>query len=184
MKDTKQFHPLKFGFTIVFVIIWQIWLVIRFISGDVPSLLYIIHVILAIIVDVNIVQFLIRLHKAKKKRSLSEDSRKWNKMWELWAVGKMESPYGELMTYYSEVCNGGHGQYFENVRNNGDLQKEMAELDKILPPEFRENLKKAYEASTDDDSTDGMMERCDAMFFENEALINQIMAACAAQIKL
>ena len=183
MKGKKQLDPPNLGFTIVFVIIWQIWLIIRFIYDDTRSPLYLIHVVLAIILDICIVRHLILLRKAKKNHTLSEDSEKWNRMWELWVMGEMESPYAELMTYYSEVCNGGHGQYFENVKNNGDLQKEMAELEKILPPEFRENLKKAYDTYVDD-STDGSMERCDTMFFENEEVITQIMAACAEKTNL
>lgn len=46
---------------------------------------------------------------------------KWNKMWELWSEGKIASPYAELMTYQSEVNNGGHNQYFTNVENTSDL---------------------------------------------------------------
>ena len=184
MKGKKPLDPWRLGFTIVFVICWQIWLIIRFLSGNTRSPLYIIHVVLAIIVDVKIARVLVLLRKEKKKHMLSEDSRKWNRMWELWVMGEMESPYAELMTYYSEVCNGGHGQYFENVRNNGDLQKEMAQLEKILPPEFRENLKKAYEADTDDGAPGRIGERCDMMFYENDEVIKQIMEARAAKIKL
>ena len=54
------------------------------------------------------------LHR-KKKGALTEAQLKWNKMWELWAEGKAGSPYAELMTYQSEVNNGGHSQYFSNV---------------------------------------------------------------------
>ena len=50
-----------------------------------------------------------------KKSELTEEQKKWNKMWDLWANGLTDSPYAELMTYQSEVYNGGHGQYFDNV---------------------------------------------------------------------
>ena len=53
----------------------------------------------------------------KKKVDLTEDQRKWNKMWELWGDGNVESPYGEIMTYQSEINNGGHSQYFFNTDN-------------------------------------------------------------------
>lgn len=190
VKEKKQFNPRLMRFHIVFTIIWQIYLVIRFICGDTQSPLYLLHVVLAIILDIKVVQLLVQWHKIKKKDTLSRASRKWNKMWELWAYGEIESPYRELMTYKAEVCNGGHGQYFENVGNLGDLQKEMAVLDQILPPELRENLKTAYEthllfeSDVCDDSVAETDSRCDMFFYENEEAVDQILKAYAATIKL
>ena len=46
----------------------------------------------------------------KKKVKLTEKELKWNKLWELWAEGHIDSPYSELMTYQSEINNGGHAQ--------------------------------------------------------------------------
>ena len=57
----------------------------------------------------------------KKKVELTEEQLKWNKMWDLWTDGNAESPYAELMTYQSEINNGGHGQYFCNIENNDDV---------------------------------------------------------------
>ncbi|MGN0805286.1 MAG: hypothetical protein ACI4MS_07880, partial [Candidatus Coproplasma sp.] len=51
----------------------------------------------------------------KKKGKLSDKQLKWNKMWKLWADEKAQSPYAELMTYQSEINNGGHAQYFFNL---------------------------------------------------------------------
>ena len=39
----------------------------------------------------------------KKKTELSDEQKKWNKMWDLWASGQVDSPYAELMTYRSEI---------------------------------------------------------------------------------
>ena len=61
----------------------------------------------------------------KKKVELTEEQLKWNKMWELWAEEKVASPYSELMTYQSEINNGGHSQYFTNIKNVSDIQKEV-----------------------------------------------------------
>lgn len=99
----------------------------------------------------------------KKKVELTEAQLKFNKMWELWAEEKAESPYAELMTYQSEVNNGGHSQYFCNVENVGDLQKEMAELGRVLPFDLNENLQKAYQAhlileKTEDEKAEEIME--------------------------
>ena len=82
----------------------------------------------------------------KKKVELTEEQLKWNKMWELWTEEKVKSPYSELMTYQSEINNGGHSQYFCNVENVSDLKKEMTVLEEILTPSLSKNLQKAYKA--------------------------------------
>ena len=56
---------------------------------------------------------------------LNKEQLQWNKMWDLWVEGEVDSPYAELMEYQSQVNNGGHDQYFINVDNNGNLKKEM-----------------------------------------------------------
>lgn len=78
----------------------------------------------------------------KKKVELTEEQLKRNKMGEAWNEEIVQSPYAELMTYQSEINNGGHSQYFCNVENVSDLQKEMSELQIIFTPILRENLKK------------------------------------------
>lgn len=113
--------------------------------------------------------------------SLSEKDRKWNKMWELWADGKVDSPYAQLMAYQSEINNGGHDQYFTNVENVGDLQIDLEELEKILPLKLNENVKKAYQAylileeNEDDEKPQEILEQCDDVFYENEQEINHIL---------
>lgn len=57
----------------------------------------------------------------KRKSELSREQKKWNKMWDLWAEHRADTPYAEVMTYQSEVNNGGHDQYFFNVEQTGDL---------------------------------------------------------------
>ena len=125
----------------------------------------------------------------KKKVELTEAQLKFNKMWELWTEEKAESPYAELMTYQSEVNNGGHSQYFCNVENVGDLQKEMAELGRVMPFDLNENLQKAYQAhlileKTEDEKAEEIMERCDDAFYENEQIINQLLEKYAEKIEL
>ena len=51
----------------------------------------------------------------EKRVEQTEKQLKLNKLWELWEEEKAASPYAELMTYQSEVNNGGHSQYFTNV---------------------------------------------------------------------
>ncbi|MBQ7116895.1 MAG: DUF4375 domain-containing protein [Clostridia bacterium] len=117
----------------------------------------------------------------KKKTELTEEQLRWNKMWDLWTEGETESPYTELMTYQSEINNGGHDQYFLNIGNTGDLQKEMSALGQLLSPELKENLRKAYEAyialeeNEEDEKAAENLEKCDNVFYEKEEEINNIL---------
>ncbi len=126
----------------------------------------------------------------KKKVELTEEQLKWNKMWELWSEEKSESPYAELMTYQSEVNNGGHDQYFTNVENVSDLQKEMSALETILSKKLVDNLKKAYKAylvleeKEEDEKAEEILEQCDDMFYENEEEINHALEEYCSKIEL
>jgi len=126
----------------------------------------------------------------KKKVELTEAQLKWNKMWELWTEEKTKSPYNELMTYQSEINNGGHSQYFCNVDNVSDLKKEMSALEEILTPLLRENLQKAYEAywileeKEDDEKAEEILEQCDDVFYENEEQINHILQEYANTLEI
>jgi len=122
----------------------------------------------------------------RKKVELTAEQRKWNKMWDLWVEGKAASPYAELMTYQSEVNNGGHDQYFTNVENTGDLQKEMSALASILPQKLVSNLQKAYEAylTSEEEKAEEISEQCDDLFYENEGEINRLLESYAAKVEL
>ena len=126
----------------------------------------------------------------KKKVELTEEQQKWNKMWELWTEERVKSPYAELMTYQSEINNGGHSQYFCNVKNVSDLQKEMSELQIIFTPTLRENLKKAYKAylileeNEEDEKAEEILEQCDDIFYENEELINHLLEQYANELEI
>ena len=126
----------------------------------------------------------------KKKVELTEAQLKWNKMWELWTEEKTKSPYNELMTYQSEINNGGHSQYFCNVDNVSDLKKEMSALEEILTPLLRENLQKAYKAhlileeKEDDEKAEEILEQCDDVFYENEEQINHILQEYANTLEI
>ena len=126
----------------------------------------------------------------KKEVQLTDEQKKWNKMWELWAEGEADSPYAELMTYQSEINNGGHDQYFLNVENTGDLQKEMSALETVLSAKLKNNLQKAYKAylvleeKEDDEKAEEIMEQCDDVFYENEEEINHILEEYSAKIEL
>ena len=128
-----------------------------------------------------------------KKSELTEEQKKWNKMWDLWANGLTDSPYAELMTYQSEVYNGGHGQYFDNVGNTGNLQKEIAALGTILPAKVKRMLQWAYgvfmelgekESEIAGMDLDAIIEKCDDVFYEHEEEIDCILKKYASTMKL
>ncbi len=125
----------------------------------------------------------------KNKTELTEEQLKWNKMWEMWMEEQVDSPYAELMTYQSEINNGGHYQYFSNVENSGNLPKEMSALDTILSAKLKNNLQKAYKAylileEKEDEQTEEIIEQSDDIFYENEEEINHILEEYAAKIEL
>ena len=125
----------------------------------------------------------------KKKVELTEEQLKWNKMWELWTEEKTKSPYTELMTYQSEINNGGHSQYFCNVDNVSDLKKEMSALEEILTPLLTENLQKAYKADLileekEDEEAEEILDQCDDVFYENEEQINCILQEYANTLEI
>ncbi len=128
--------------------------------------------------------------KAVQEIPLTEEENKWNRMWDLWAEGEIESPYNELMTYQSEVNNGGHDQYFVNTSDNADIEKELSALYGILPEKLKENLQKAYKAylqleeSEDDEEAIEILENCDSVFWDNESEINEILEKYAENMTL
>ena len=115
----------------------------------------------------------------KKKTALTTDQ-KLDKMWDLWAVDKLDLPCAKLMKYESEVNNGGHSQYFYNVANCGDLAVEVEAVLSMLPEPLRENLARGYAAFSEqddisDDVNDELFEECDDVFYEHEQLIIDII---------
>ena len=126
----------------------------------------------------------------KRKSELSREQKKWNKMWDLWAENRADTPYAEVMTYQSEVNNGGHDQYFLNVEQTGDLQAEISILENVLSEELRSNLLTAYDAYqmlADKESAEeweAILEGCDNVFFKNEEEINRILKEYASKIEL
>ena len=126
----------------------------------------------------------------KNKVKLTEEQLKRNMMWELWTEEKVESPYAELMTYQSEINNGGHVQYFLNIDNHGNVEKEISALKTILSKKLTNNLEKAHNAylileeKEDDKKAEEILEQCDNMFYENEEEINQALEEYASKIEL
>ena len=126
----------------------------------------------------------------KKEEELTIEAQKWNKMWDLWVEEEADSPYAELMTYQSEVNNGGHMQFFDNGSNTDDLSKNMEVLYSILEGTLRENIEKAYNAflaydeNDENDTISEIMDECDDVFYANESEIERILQEYADTIEL
>lgn len=126
----------------------------------------------------------------KNKIKLTKEQQKLDQIWSLWEEGQADSPYAELMTYQSEVGNGGHDQYFYNMENTGDLKKEMAALNTILPIKLKNNFDKAYEVylllkeKEGDEKSKEILEQCDDVIYENEETLNYILREYANKIEL
>ena len=126
----------------------------------------------------------------KRTSELSHEQKKWNKMWELWAENRADTPYAEVMTYQSEVNNGGHDQYFFNVEQTDNLQAKISILENVLSEELRSNLLTAYDAyqmladKESDEEWEAILEGCDDVFFKNEEEINRILKEYASKIEL
>ena len=123
------------------------------------------------------------IFKKKKVEPLTAEER-WNRIWELWEIGDLPSPLENLLTYESEVNNGGHSQYFFNVANCGDLAVEVEAVLSMLPEPLRENLARGYAAFSEqddisDDVNDELFEECDDVFYEHEQLIIDMIQAVA-----
>ena len=123
-----------------------------------------------------------------KNKELSEAEKQWNRMWALWVDGKISSPYKELMTYQSEVNNGGHLQYFDNTRNVSNLSREMSALNEVLPDELRTNLQNAYSAyllfdeNEENEEAEDSLEKCDDFYYKSEEKINNILESFSETI--
>ena len=127
--------------------------------------------------------------KKKQQSTVSEETLKWDKMWKLWTEGKVDTPYAELMTYQSEINNGGHYQYFSNLENSGDLKKDISALDQILPAELKNNLNRAFEAylvleEKEAEEAEEIIELCDNLFYEKEGEIDHLLEEYASEIEL
>ena len=124
----------------------------------------------------------------KKKTTLTPDE-KLDRMWAMWANNELKLPCAKLMTYESEVNNGGHSQYFFNTANCGNLAAEVEAVLPMLPEPLRENLSRGYVAFAaqkyiSDDDNDALFEECDDVFYDHEQLLIDILYEAAKSLTL
>ena len=121
----------------------------------------------------------------KKKTTLTPDE----KLDRMWANNELKLPCAKLMTYESEVNNGGHSQYFFNTANCGNLAAEVEAVLPMLPEPLRENLSRGYVAfaaqkNISDDDNDALFEECDDVFYDHEQLLIDILYEAAKSLTL
>ena len=124
----------------------------------------------------------------KKKKQEPIEYVQWNKMWDLWAKGEIPSPFAELMEYDSQVNNGGHAQFFDNVSESADLSAVLSALYAILNEVLKNNLQKAERAylELDEfcDELEQIFDECDDVFYANESGIEKALKEYAKTIEV
>lgn len=72
-------------------------------------------------------------------------NKRWNKMWRLWRIRKLDSQLDELVTYYNAMCHG-HVFYFKQFKGNSlEVLRHMWVIKQYIPEDHYNNLKEAYE---------------------------------------
>ena len=125
----------------------------------------------------------------KKEEELPIEAQKWNKMWDLWVKGEIETPYYELMDYLGGVNNGGHHCHLDNTNGSNNLKEYIDALTLILPEPLKSNVVRAYNAyiKNPDDLSDEdveILEDCDSVYYANEELVDNILKERASKIEL
>lgn len=118
---------------------------------------------------------------------LTDEDKKWNKMWDLWSNGEASSPYAQIMEYSAEVNNGGHAQYFSNLGDLNLLEENIQMLLVHLPSLFTKKLEKAYKLYLKDEfarKTEKIMSKCDDIFYKNEEIINNMLKEYASTLEI
>lgn len=74
--------------------------------------------------------------------------KRWNKMWRLWKRNKLDSPLNELVTYDNYMAHG-HLYYFQYLRYENEIKRNIWVIKNYLSKEIYDNLLKAYEIYKD-----------------------------------
>lgn len=123
--------------------------------------------------------------KKKKSVELTDEEKSWNKLWELYSNGELDSiDHGIycLCEYDSGVNGEGHSGFFCNSDNCDTLDDLIGTLKTVLPESHCLNLMAAYEAY-ETDNEDGVCEKADDFFYENEEDILKILQSFADNLR-
>ena len=123
--------------------------------------------------------------KKKKPVELTDEEKKMNKLWDLYASGELdELDHGIycLCEYESEINGEGHSGFFCNSDNCDTLDDLIGTLKTVLPESHRLNLMTAYEAY-ETDNEDDVCEKADDFFYDNEEDILEILQSFADNLE-
>lgn len=74
--------------------------------------------------------------------------KRWPKMWRLWKRHRLDSPLEELVTYDNYMTHG-HLYYFQYLKKDYDIKRNIWIIKKYLSNEMIQNLDKAYQIYQD-----------------------------------
>lgn len=118
---------------------------------------------------------------------LTKEQLQWNKVWDKWSNGELETPYKEILDYSSGINGGGHLCFFDNVVSSGNfevLNETIKTLVAVLPEAFIKPLLKVYNSYVKDNAkeedyvsskTDRLANKADDVFYNNEESINELI---------
>ncbi len=82
------------------------------------------------------------------RRVEKNNYKKWDKMWLLWKLHRLDSPLDELITYDNCMAHG-HYYFFKSLKTDSEIKRHIFVMTDSLPEDYIENLKKAYRIYTD-----------------------------------
>lgn len=152
----------------------------------------------SVIILVGVVILVIVLIATRQKKNVKEEDtfsdEKWNKMIDLWVDYELNHPIKDVLTYDSEVNNGGHLQFFENCNN--ELDEMLISLKDNLPEDIYINLKKAYDVYTSSDinienvddyvgeALEDRFREYDSYYYNNNYKVNEVLRNYASTLDL
>ncbi len=125
----------------------------------------------------------------KEPPELTEDQKKWNKLWEMYASGELaKTDYNTfaLCEYENGVNGEGHSGWFfnmENAEGKEAINKSLSALKEILPTHLYNNLNKAFR-SYGTEHEEKICESADGYFYEYEQEIIEYLQGIANGLDL
>ncbi len=113
--------------------------------------------------------------------NLRAEGERWNRMWQMYAEGTLDSEAQALCEYSAAVNGEGHAGFFDN--NKEHLEEHMRVLRKILPDDMYKGLSLAYESIGSEEETESC-DAADTYFFEHEYEISFLLRDIAHRIDI
>lgn len=130
-----------------------------------------------------------RTPKNEAESSIPLETRKWNKMWEMWRDDRIPSPYRELMTYQTDMEKGGYNYYFaQRAAERRVAPSVEAVLSLLGDTDSAASMSDAYAAyekyaGIDEDELKRILDECDYIYFDSKEEITEILKGYADSIE-